>query len=232
MSKYKDIDDLFDGIENNIGKLADRTLELLNRETSEAMNNAYKEFGEYQQNKIRQIFNEAVDRFYSSYTPHSYVRTYGLYNVLDLKLNDKGTVNAEDPAYMDLFNPDKLHTDRNGNSLFNKVFIEGYHGGAENVSGTKSDIWGAHPSPGNPYYRAPGWVKYPGERKKKWHKYGKWGRSAVQTTSPYEIFSRELEAAEENEILEKFKEISQRHNDSALDKVTRSISELQEEIFG
>lgn len=232
MSKYKDVDNLIDGIHSNIHKLAERTLEALNKETLEAMDNAYKEFGEYQQSKIRQIFNEAVDTFYSSYTPNSYDRTYGLYDVLDMKLNDKGVVNTEDPTYMDLFNPDKLHTDRSGNSLFNKVFIEGYHGGAENISGTKSDIWGAHPSPGNPYYRAPGWVKYPGEIKKKWHKYGKWGRRSVQTASPYKIFSHELSAAEATEIFDNFKEISQRHNDAAVDRVKRDIPKLQAEIFG
>lgn len=233
MGKYSDIDSLVDEMRTNLRRLADRTLDALNEETSKAMEDANHEFGAYQQMFIEQIFRNAVDAFYDAYSPKSYQRTGGLYDVLDLKLDDSGmVVMGANGDYRSLFNETNFHSDRSGGNLFEKVFIDGYHGGAESISGGKADVWGAHPSPGIPYYRAPGLVRYSGETRKRWHRYGRWGSRAIRTESPYKIIARNLSAAEATEMFSKFKEISQKHNDAAVEKVRQNIPKFHAEIYG
>lgn len=77
-----------------------------------------------------------------------------------------------------MFDRDALHKDRRGGDLFNKVFIEGWHGGAESGPG--------HPSAGLPRYRVP--TPY----------YTHWGPIAYRTESPFEIFTKNLDAEESN----------------------------------
>lgn len=232
MSNHRDVDMLINEMKSNLHKLAERTLEALNEETDRAMDDAMKEFGIYQQQKITEIFKNAVAEFYSAYTPKSYDRTKGLYNVLDLHTDEHGMVITGVNGYQDLFDASQMHGDRNGGDLFNKVFMEGWHGGAESIAESKADTWGTHPAQGTPHYRRPGFVRYPNSTKVKWHKYGKWGKAAVQTKAPYTIIEENLKAAEGAEIFEKFKEISQRHNDKAIEKVKREIARFHSEIYG
>ncbi len=232
MGKYDQITSVCDGILDTIHKLAAETLEELNEETHKACKNAYAEFGTYQQTRVTDIFNNAVDAFYSSYTPKEYERTYGLYNVLDIKKDDSGRVILDDPDYMTLFDRTKLHNDRSGNSLFDKVFMEGFHGGAESIAAGKSEIWGVHPAVGTPYYRRGGWVKYSNVTKKKWHKYGKWGVKAVKTESPYNMVISDLDKSVQSDMINAFKEISQKHNDEAVARVQQILAKKYHEIFG
>ena len=196
----------------------------MNTQVGEAMNLAYKEFGTYQQGKIREIFDDAVTTFYNAYSPRSgYVRQNGLYDILEMSLDENGMVISNSSSYSDLLNPNNMHPDRNGgNSLYQTVFMEGYHGGSKGISGSKASVWGEHPSPGVAYYRAPGKVKYP-DGTVKWHKYGKWGRPAARTTAPYTMFRDNMQIAEENEIFETFTKISQRHNDAAMKKINEKV---------
>ena len=237
MSKYHDVDSLIREIKGDLDKFKEQTLKVLNEEVDRAMDDAAKEFGVYQQQKITEIFKNAVAEFYGAYTPKSYERqgrdgTGGLYNVLDLHTDEHGMVITGPNGYQDLFDSSQMHGDRNGGDLFNKVFMEGWHGGAESISEGKTDIWGTHPSQGTPYYRKPGFVRYPNPTKTKWHKYGKWGKVAKRTTAPYTIIEEKLKVAEGAEIFKKFKDISQRHNDKAVKKVEQEeIPRIYSEIF-
>lgn len=232
MSKYKDVDMLAAEMKSKIYQLRDKTLDALNKETAKAVDSAMKEFGVYQQQKITQIFNSAVQEFYDAYTPKEYNRTYGLYDVLDLKTDSRGMVITSANGYLDLFDSSSLHGDRSGGDLFQKVFMEGWHGGAESIASGKAAVWGNHPSPGTPYYRRSGFVTYPNSTAKRWHKYGKWGRVAVRTKSPYKIIEERLSAAEQAEMFSKFDEVVRKHNDRAVEKVKQSIKTFQTEIYG
>ncbi len=232
MSDTRDIDALIDSAKSRLHTLADKTLELMGAETEAAMEEAYVEFGEYQKEEITKIFNRAVEEFYNAYTPTTYDRQNGLYDLLDIKTNDRGMVIANGPNYDELYNPDRLDSHRSSaDNLYQTVFQEGWHGGAKTIDDGKTDIWGRHPSPGVAYYRKPGWVKYPGNEKKEWHRYGKWGRRAVRTEAPYYMISRELRAIEGTEMFAKFKEISNKHNEAAMQRVNAKIPQLMEEIL-
>jgi len=162
-----------------------------------------KEIAKYQNAEITRIFNEVINEFYSSYTPALYDRQYGLYDLLDLPSDSQYfTYDSID----DLVNPDKLHGDRSGGSLYHKIFEEGWHGGAE--SGPK------HPSPGTPRYRIPP-PNYP-----------RWGRIAKQTTPPYDRFYDELANAETSYLIDRITEISVEHNDIVVNRVNEYMKEV------
>ena len=232
MDNISKINKAFDDNHSKLHRQADRILELMNKETAVAVEAAYHEFGAYQQAKITEIFNNAVDIFYSSYKPKYYSRQHSLYDVLSLETDEHGMVVAQEPDYFNILDPSQIQPDRNGgSSLFQTVFIEGYHGGAKGISGSKSDVWGEHPDPGVPYYRRPGKVKYH-DGTRKWHRYGKWGRRAVRTTAPYTLFADALRAAKSGEIYETFDSIVHKHNDEAMKRVYQQIPRIQEEIYG
>ena len=224
MGKYSDIDAMADRMKSNLEMEAELILEALNERTSKAMDDAMVEFGEYQKEKITEIFNEAVDRFYSAYSvvENGYQRQGnpakhegGLYEVLEIQLDDDGTVymgnTGED--YTTLFDQSKMHKDRHGGDLFNKVFMSGWHGGAESGDG--------HPQNGTPYWRTPIPI------------YSRWGRKARKTTSPYTMIARDLGAIEGGEMFMKFKEISQYYNDKAVKTVIEhDIPDIKAKIYG
>ena len=223
MSGQMNADQLCDAIRNRVYALANRVSEELETETSKAMDEASMEFGQYQQSKITELFNNAVSYFYNQYEPVFYKRqgdpntlSGGLYDVLSLKVDEFGQVEYDSP--FDLIDEDRMHKDREGNSLFQKVFMQGWHGGAESIAESKVGTWGAHPNPGVPYYRTP----HP--------KYARWGERAKQSVSPWTTFNTSVRDAESGIILQRFKEISQRHNDDAVQKVVQMIPQIREEI--
>ena len=233
MGKKNDIDEIMDEMDRKIQQWCDYTLKRLNEETSKAMDAAYKDFGIYQQRVITEIFWGAVDQFYSDYTPSEYQRTYGLFDVLDLdsNLDEYGMVVTGVKGFGDLFDATKMHKDRKGNDLFDKVFMHGWHGGAENINTGAAAIWGNHPSPGIPYYRTYGWVQYPNSSKKRWHRYGSWGQKAIQTKPPYKIFKEHMTAIERGEMLRTFVKISNEHNDKAVTKVQKEATDYGNKLF-
>lgn len=230
MSNYDEIDAACDRIIQGLELLADRVLEQMNIETEKAVDLSYQEYGEYETELITNVFTGAVQSFYDSYSPKEYQRSYGLFDVLDIKRDEHGLAIYEAPNYDELYDGEKMHSGRSGNDLYELVFKEGYHGGAKDI-GDGADVWGAHPSPGTPYYRKGGLVKYPGINKRRWHKYGKWGRPAVKSKSAYKLISETLNS-EEPMMDAKFEEIVHQNNNAAMDSVKKKIPELKAQIFG
>ncbi len=225
---FKDVDQYYDDFYDKLTTLANRVLDEMNKASKDTVEKTYAEFGMYQRDRIRQIFNDAVGNFYAAYTPTQYDRTYGLYDVLNISYDRYGRVMYDE--VLDLLEPSRMHTDRKGGDLFQKVFMEGWHGGAERI-GASEEIWGAHPSPGVPYYRKPGFITLP-DGTRKWHKWGKWGRRSVRTVAPATMMYNELLVAESGYLHNKLLEIVNRYNDEAMDRIHKEvIPRLRAEIF-
>lgn len=230
MSRLDDVRDLIKEIEAKAYLIKERAEEYAEKETKAAMKQADVEFGAYQQARIRDIFNDAVDSFYQSYSPSFYGRRNSLYDMLQLHTDDSGMVisglvEANDAAdYRGLFD-ETMPMSRSGGSLFDTVFVEGWHGGAKSINAAAAATWGAHPSPGVPYYRRGG-IVIGKNGKRFYHKYGKWGRQAVRTESPYQKISTDLSSAERGELYEMFKSIGDKYNEEAVAKINAKINDL------
>lgn len=213
------IEEILDDIKKAAVIYAEEVEKIVGEEMKDAENKTYSEFGTYQERVITKIFNDAVNQFYADYNPQYYHRTKGLFDVLDIKFDSRGVVLIGEYGDL-LYNPDRLHTDRNGGSLFDKVFKEGWHGGAETISSDKVAIWGTHPDDGIPYYRTP--VPY----------YTHWGERAIQTESPYSIVFRTIEDAATTETLQdQLQRLLDKNTKDAVNKSMRRIKELQKKIF-
>ena len=157
-----------------------RVVRIWKYEEGRANRNLEHEFRKYQREKIEIMFMEAVNEFYNSYSPNTYVRQYGLLDVLSLQIDENGEIardgNTDQEIINKMFNPSAMHKDRHGGDLFNKVFVQGWHGGAESGTG--------HPHSGVPYYRTP----YP--------YFSHWGNMAVKTASPFELLKAKVASAE------------------------------------
>lgn len=104
----------------------------------------------------------AAKRWYDAYEPRYYRRNYSLYNIME--------VNA-DAVEMKLrysFTDNNMTKDRKGNSLFDHVFVYGWHGGA--------------------FDRESGQIRY----RSPYQIYKYWGRKAVKTSSPYGLFMKRI----------------------------------------
>ena len=182
-----------------------------------------QEFGTWQRTNIKELFESSVNTFYGAYSPKYYKRkgSNNLRSVLDLKPDDMGILDLDkDNEHRGLYNEDKLHPDRNGGSLFEKVFVEGYHGGAEGISSAAAEYWGAHPNPGTPYYRRGGYVKTK-EGTGFYHPYAKWGRPAVKTKSIYKMM---IEGISTLNDVEEFKTTITSHVDAATKRIKDDMS--------
>ena len=147
------------------------------------------EYRSFQQQLIKDTFNDSISSFYGAYSPKKYKRhgntsshTGGLYDLINL--DDGRDYQFFEDDYSDIYSEANMHDGRKGyNGLFELVFVEGYHGGAKSISGSKAKVWGSHPSPGTPYWRRRGFVR----ALRRWHNYGKWGSAAKQTTPPKDL---------------------------------------------
>ena len=213
MSEYHDIDELCARLKRDIRQRAEtigrEIKELMDYETQREYDNAIREFGEYQREEIKNIFDKAVGEFYSSYSPAIYSRQYGLYDLLAIPSGD-GIVDYS--TIDDIIDPSNLHSDRSGGSLYEKVFEQGWHGGAE--SGPK------HPSPGTPRYRKPP-PRYP-----------RWGRVAARSDPPDERFDRDLANAEAGYMNVEYERIVGEHNEIAMDRVQKQIDSILKKYNG
>lgn len=207
--------DLVKSVEDAAKVYKERGEQIVKEENAEAFANAWKDFGQYQRQIITEIFNRAVNQFYADYKPipGGYERQYGLRDVLDIAYDYRGTVITGHDNRL-LFDENEMHGDRRGGDLFNKVFIEGWHGGAEDSRN------GDHPDPGTPYYRTPvGSYRY-------------WGGKAVKTESPYHIINEALEVGEKPNIRAALISIFNKHLRLANNRIAKRVDALKQEIFG
>ncbi len=116
----------------------------------------------------KMVFTQAIDRFYSSYSPGYYGRTESLYDIFEIE-RGAGSITIG-------FHPENMSSSEGSlgsAGLYEQTFKRGWHGGA----GSGPD----HPAPGAPFWRTPYGV------------YKHWGRSAAVSTPPYEEISRRIE---------------------------------------
>ena len=192
----------------------DRFVQELKKEadelTEKTMETVITEYSEYQEDEITTIFNDAVTAFYNDYSPGLYTRegnvssqSGGLYSILEFKRDTDGSLLYDTTHDIeDILNSDNMHSDRSGGSLYNKVFVQGWHGGAE--SGPD------HPNSGTPYYREP----HP--------YYTRWGNPAAKSTSPYSAISENL-AKSNGRFDTKYNDILKKHNKELVDAIQTEV---------
>ena len=216
MNDNSDITSLCNKLRSNLQRLADEVLKAMNEETNKAVKDAKREFGEYQIERIKDIFNESIDAYYGAYSPGYYDRqgdmgghSGGLYDLLNTVPGSTGIV--RDSSAEDLVDESRMHAGREGfGGLYEIAYKRGWHGGA--ASGPD------HPLNGTPYYRTP------------YEVYSYWGRKAVISTPPSSIFEDSLSRLKQNELKPKFNEIVHRHNDQAMERVRNMIPMLRDRI--
>ena len=215
--------DLAHDLNNALDTLVEKLVVIANNELDIADENAYREYGPIEKAKIKEIFDQAVDEFYDSYSPQYYDRNRSLYNILDIQEDEYGMAATEAAGYTDLFNEDnmtKVTKARDGSSLYDLVFMQGWHGGA-----TGTDRNGMSVS--SPHYRTP----YPGDSSLK-KGYIRWGRQAARSTAPAKVFSRRYEAADSGELQQIFDSLVDKHWALAEERITEQQMELERELFG
>ena len=216
-------------IKSAVSELVERLTDIVNEELDTAEEDAYKEYGEYETRRVREIFNEAVTEFYDAYPAGDGELTYsrngnpesetgGLYNILEITQDEYGMVVTEAAGYTDLFNPDKMHAGReggglDGGGLYEKVFIQGWHGGAAGTDHNNKTV-------STPHYRVPkGYYTY-------------WGRKATRTTPPASIFAKNYQKADSKELQNEFDRLIEEHEDKANERIARRQKDLEDELFG
>lgn len=139
------------------------------KHVQEVANESYKEAGQELLPEIEvgleMIYQQAVDQWYGAYSPEFYGRSGSVYDLMEIEAM------PEDLYLEYAFNGDGLTHDRHGGSLFQKVFVKGWHGGAYDGSTMR--------------YRKPVGFWY------------MWGRQAVRTASPYFLFEKRKKTMED-----------------------------------
>lgn len=149
---------------------------------------------------MKKCYERAANQFYADYNQEFYERTGSLKKIFVIKeiKNKNGEVTGAKPDWDAA--RDNMRLDRRGhNTLFDLIVYDGYHGGASEGDTTKitTGRWAGlelntpHPGKGTPYWRTP-------EKS-----YLAWGRPAVQTTSPYDLYFEFLNE-EKPRIYEKY----------------------------
>ena len=184
-----------------------------------AQEDGEREYGQIEQTALRKANLDAVKSFYDDYTPNpyfNYQRNFSLYNLLDYKTDKYGRVDI-DVNYIDWFDKSKITRDRHGgDSLFETVFIEGWHGGARGIRAGLESNWGAHPAPGDAYYRKPGVALPPGEDSPRHHKWGVWGAKAARSASAYDVIAETFGPMLSNELDQKHTDILNAYQQNAI----------------
>lgn len=226
--KYKSVDKLVADIKKDreIKKkiFIERADKIVNKARTDGVAKSLVEYGAFQREEISNMFKSSVEAFYSSYTPEYYTRrTRGMSHVsmddvLSMKEDKDGTIILDGPEYMSLYDRSKMgKTRKGGDTLFDTVFVEGWHGGAK---GSPSD-------PEKPHYRAPGFDK----KLKVHHRFGRWGKLAFQSESVQEAMSRELSLAESGAFYQQLETIAKENDKVACDSVVPELNVLYKEIF-
>lgn len=208
------IHSILDEIKEIGTKIQERVSEKANELLPDVKEKIYREFGEYQQKEVTRMFKEAVDQFYAAYTPTYYERNRSLYNALEFEPDEYGIVD-EQIDNDSLFGSDGLSAfERGGGSggLFERVFMEGFHGGATGVD-WRGEIRTT------PSYRTPYGFYY------------NWGKEAVHTESPHDLAMdsiRDASGTFDNE----FENISRKHIDDFSVDIIKVANEIADELLG
>lgn len=125
-------------------------------------------------NEFKNIFDECIKKYYASYTPKYYSRTYSMVDAYNINASGEFIILHSDASLIN-------DTHRvSPEYIFDHMFFsEGYHGGANKGPG--------HPSPGTFLYRWP--TPHSGVEA-----YTKWGSSAVKTQSVIEMVDPKIDA--------------------------------------
>lgn len=134
----------------------------------DALDLSWEEYFISQENKLREIFNEAVTNFYMDYTPKHDRRNGdpgskagGLYEILESQADSEGFSAEFSPQKMSGWQEGKSRANIHGfyhseEGLYDQVFRRGWHGGASKISKGKISKsargYGPHPRPGTPYW--------------------------------------------------------------------------------
>lgn len=169
----------FSQFEKNIEKYIENEVIELNEK---AIEKTFPKFIRSVDNKIKNMYEIAIDDFYKSYIPKFYYDRRGsLYDLLETKYD------AGKQEYSYDFNPNKITYSHDSNKsyrdgefgLYNTVFRAGYHGGAFHD--------------GDMYWRTP----YP--------YYTYWGRPAEsEERSPLEVFKSRLDKYQNGKMKKDF----------------------------
>lgn len=109
--------------------------------------------------KVKEIFDKWVDNYYASYSPRYYSRTNGLKNAYICEVYGNILVFESDASMLG-----GSHRIESKEYIFDHMFLEGWHGGAN--SGPN------HPAPGELYWRTP------------FKEYTRWGSIAASSAAP------------------------------------------------
>ena len=165
----------------------------------ECVDQANKEILKGLSSEIKKKYNEAMEQFYSDYSGR---KKYQPRKSLLDRIQTTDDI-ANNRVFFDIPEDDLIGPDRRGNdslARFKKIWDEGYHGGATQgdytrIKKTGEEIYTPHPNPGTPYYR-------------KGPYYLSWGREAVKTTPPAELWAKKKKELEE--------EATKKRNDLAM----------------
>lgn len=181
---------------------------ILDEESKRQNELAMREFSAIHAARVEELFKDSVTEWYDAYTPSKYRRrgntssgTGGLYEIFKTNVNADGDFDYD--SVESLYNPNGMHKDRKGGDLYQKVFIQGWHGG------------GGWP----PRYRLP------------YRKYYRWGSIAYKSEPADQIFRRSLDSVDD-ELFSIFKSISDSHQELAVQYAQSSVEQLTKKYFG
>ena len=101
----------------------EQAVETAKKVAAEAHREAVQEVIPLIEDEYEELYRKSTAQWYAAYTPIKYRRHYSIYNLFDVEA---------DPDEMRLgyeMSEDGMTTGRNGYSLWNRVFVRGYHGG-------------------------------------------------------------------------------------------------------
>lgn len=162
-----------------ISSVQNRIVSAIQSKSKAIIQEAASKFIPELQETLTNKFKDIVKDYYDDYSPEYYSRRGTMYNILKFNSDIKtATISWDfDPSEMPYSHGGGGAHD-GGDTLFEKAFVGGWHGGAMSISGEKEAEYGTHPSPGTPYYRSP----YP------W--FTKWGVPAKRSASPLDEFNK------------------------------------------
>lgn len=157
------------------------------------------------QKDIKKIINRCISDFYHTYKPKYHKRSYSLRYMYKIKAtSDCITIN-----YSPRFTTVRHRAPKS--YIFDIVFMQGYHGGATDISASKIQKWGEHPDPGTPYWRTP----HP--------EYTSWGIPAKQDESPRNRIRDALNEYQNGKLQEHQVEIIKKQYIAYINKLFKSL---------